>query len=117
MMSFLSTTRIKELFRKYGRVAIGVHIGVYTTFLAGCYIAVDQKLDLKGALVNIGLIHEAGEGEEPGWLDKTLSGGGSTIAMAVLLNKALFPIRTPITLALTPYVARVLRRRGMIKSS
>jgi hypothetical protein len=104
------TGRVKELFRKYGKVALGVHIGVYTTFLAGCYIAVDQKLDLRGVLVNVGLIHQPGEGEEPGWLDKALSGGGSTLAMAVLLNKAMFPIRTPITLGLTPYVARLLNR-------
>ena len=31
-----------------------------------------------------------------------LTGGGSTLALAFLCNKALFPIRTPITLALTP---------------
>lgn len=27
--------RVSELFRKYGKVAIGVHLVVYTTFLAG----------------------------------------------------------------------------------
>ena len=30
-----SGNKIKELFRKYGRVAIGVHIVVYTSFLTG----------------------------------------------------------------------------------
>ena len=28
-------TRMKELFRKYGRTAVGVHLGVYATSLAG----------------------------------------------------------------------------------
>jgi hypothetical protein len=114
-MSFFSAARVKELFRKYGKVALGVHIGVYTTFLAGCYIAVDQKLDVRSALIHMGLMREAQEGEEPGWLDKSLSGGGSTLVLAVICNKALFPIRTPLTLGLTPYVARFLRRKGMIK--
>jgi hypothetical protein len=27
--------RVKELFRKYGKVAIGVHLVVYATFFAG----------------------------------------------------------------------------------
>jgi hypothetical protein len=114
-MSFFSAARVKELFRKYGKVALGVHIGVYTTFLAGCYIAVDQKVDVRSALIHMGLMREPQEGEEPGWLDKSLSGGGSTIVLAIICNKALFPIRTPLTLGLTPYVARFLRRKGMIK--
>ena len=49
---------------------------------------------------------EKDEAREKGWLDKVLTGGGSTLALAFLCNKALFPIRTPITLALTPAVAR-----------
>lgn len=109
--------RVKQLFKKYGKVALGVHLGVYSSFLAGCYIAVDQKVDVKGMLENIGLIQTPEEGEEPGWLSKSLSGGGSTIAMAILLNKAMFPIRTPITLGLTPYVARVLGRRAASKAA
>jgi hypothetical protein len=109
------TSRVKGLFKTYGKVALGVHLGVYSTFLAGCYIAVDQKVDVKGMLESIGLVKAPEEGEEPGWLSKSLSGGGSTIAMAILLNKAMFPIRTPITLGLTPYVARVLGRRAATK--
>ena len=109
-------SRVRQLFKKYGKVALGVHLGVYSTFLAGCYIAVDQKVDVKGMLENIGLVKTPEEGEEPGWLSKSLSGGGSTIAMAILLNKAMFPIRTPITLGLTPYVARVLGRRAATKA-
>ena len=44
--------------------------------------------------------------DEPGWIDKITSGSSSTIALAFICNKALFPVRTPITLALTPMVAR-----------
>ena len=47
----------------------------------------------------------AGE-EHSSWMGRLLSGSSSTLALAFLCNKALFPIRTPITLALTPAVAR-----------
>lgn len=49
---------------------------------------------------------------DQGWLDKVLSGSGSTVALAFLCNKALFPVRTPITIGLTPMVARLLRSRA-----
>ena len=56
--------RVTQLFKKYGKVALGVHIGVYSSFLAGCYIAVDQKVDVKGMLENIGLVQSPEEGED-----------------------------------------------------
>ncbi|GMJ09737.1 hypothetical protein like AT2G20940 [Hibiscus trionum] len=42
---------------------------------------------------------------------------GGALALAVICNKALFPVRVPITIALTPPVARFLVRRRIIKSS
>lgn len=40
------------------------------------------------------------------WLEKAVTGPGSTIALAFICNKALMPVRLPITIALTPAVAR-----------
>lgn len=99
-----------------------ISIDVYLYCHVGCYIALDQKQDVRGALAKIGLIpsedeNQQQEGDGNGsWMGRMLSGGGSTLALAVLCNKALFPIRTPITLALTPPVARFLRSRKIIKS-
>lgn len=42
---------------------------------------------------------------------------GGALALAVLCNKALFPIRVPITVALTPPIAKFLARRRIIKNS
>ncbi|KAL0412379.1 UNVERIFIED_CONTAM: hypothetical protein Sradi_1439600 [Sesamum radiatum] len=42
---------------------------------------------------------------------------GGALALAVLINKALFPVRVPITLALTPSIARFLARRNLIKNN
>ncbi|GLT30763.1 hypothetical protein SLA2020_055520 [Shorea laevis] len=41
---------------------------------------------------------------------------GGALALAVLCNKALFPIRVPITVALTPPIARFLARRKIINN-
>lgn len=40
------------------------------------------------------------------WLEKAVTGPGSAIALAFICNKALMPVRLPITIALTPAVAR-----------
>ncbi|XVF67956.1 hypothetical protein PTKIN_Ptkin10aG0163700 [Pterospermum kingtungense] len=42
---------------------------------------------------------------------------GGALALAVICNKALFPVRVPITIALTPPIARFLARRRIIKNS
>jgi hypothetical protein len=43
---------------------------------------------------------------EPSWFRKTLHSGGSAFLIAFICNKATFPIRAPITVGLTPIVAR-----------
>ncbi|KAA8535979.1 hypothetical protein F0562_028457 [Nyssa sinensis] len=42
---------------------------------------------------------------------------GGALALAILLNKALFPVWVPITVALTPPVARYLVRQQIGKNS
>lgn len=113
----MSVNFIKDLTRKYGRVALAVHFTVYFSFWFGCYVALEKSVDVRGTLEHYGLLsaktydETANEApEERGWLDRTLSGGGSSVALAFLCNKALFPVRTPITVGLTPVVARYLQR-------
>lgn len=185
--------RTKELFKKYGRVAVGVHFAVYFTGLGGesgvffpflsanpffslmfknvpknslvsscspphtkqhhhqqqqtptaCYVAVERGVKVDKFLRSWGLmgekkvkeraeggsaaggvgststssssppssssgIHEEEEEDERSWFARALSGRGSSLALAFVANKALFPVRAPITLGLTPAVARALR--------
>ncbi|MBA0649513.1 hypothetical protein Goklo_017069 [Gossypium klotzschianum] len=42
---------------------------------------------------------------------------GGALALAVICNKALIPVRVPITVALTPPIARFLAKRRIIKNS
>jgi hypothetical protein len=44
-------------------------------------------------------------------MEKVLTGGSSTLALAFICNKALFPVRAPITVGLTPVIAKWLRVR------
>jgi hypothetical protein len=144
-------------------------IVLWLTLLSGCYLAIENHVDVKGPLQKIGLLSskpmlhrgrlpsnpsmqpilktacwfavckaypasrhaphvllhgtagtagkeyddtaeqaaEAGAAQaEQGWWDRVLTGSSSSLALAFLCNKALFPVRTPITLALTPAVAR-----------
>lgn len=43
---------------------------------------------------------------------KKKPGYGTTLLLAILCNKALFPVRTPVTLTLTPIVARAVQKYG-----
>jgi hypothetical protein len=45
-----------------------------------------------------------------------VASSGGTLALALLCNKALIPVRIPITIALTPPVARLLARWKLVKS-
>jgi len=77
-----------------------------------CYVALKSNVDVKGKLVDYGLMPKPVPGEEhqPNWLERLVAGKGGTLALAFICNKFLFPIRTPITLTLTPLVARHLQR-------
>lgn len=75
----------------------------------GCYLAVKSQVDVAGALQRVGLMSPKEEDvppEEQGWVRRMLEGSSSSLALAFIANKALIPVRAPITVALTPPVAR-----------
>ncbi|CAI9782006.1 unnamed protein product [Fraxinus pennsylvanica] len=151
----MSGGRFRELLRKYGKVALGVHFSVSATSITGLYIAINNNVDVESIFEKMGmpsLGKKPKEGEIPelpsseseittidtgssseGFImeqpvmndvrkernrttDLVASSGGA-LALAVLLNKALFPVRVPITFALTPPVARFLARQNIIKNN
>lgn len=79
------------------------------THTPGCYLAVKGQVDVAGALQRVGLMSPKEEDvppEEQGWVRRMLEGSSSSLALAFIANKALIPVRAPITIALTPPVAR-----------
>lgn len=106
--------KIKDLFKKYGRVGLGVHLAIYAATISGCYIAAERNHKLEEFLVRHGLLSnqelkDDANPESRGWFTGTLTSSGSSLALAFICTKALLPIRVPLTLAITPPIARVLR--------
>ncbi|CAN6218567.1 unnamed protein product [Urochloa humidicola] len=145
--------RIKQLFKKYGKVAAGVHISVSCASIAGLYVAINNNVDVEGVFRRFGISPALDNGEEalpapapgPAARDEVLrdaalqprpsdvlqegpeqqprnrtmelvASSGGALALAILCNKALLPVRVPITIALTPPVARALSRWRVVKS-
>ncbi|KAM0013575.1 hypothetical protein Hdeb2414_s0008g00283581 [Helianthus debilis subsp. tardiflorus] len=132
--------RFRELLKKYGKVALVVHCSVSAASITGLYIAIKNNVDVESVLEKVRFkqlesvlekVGMAGPKEEQ--LDPqtttadvakprnrtaelTASSGGA-LALAVLCNKALFPVRVPITIAVTPPIARFLARRKIINNS
>ncbi|KAJ4966188.1 hypothetical protein NE237_018037 [Protea cynaroides] len=144
------TGRFRELMKKYGKVALGVHFSVSAASITGLYIAINNNVDVESLLSKVGISGVAKQESErietsipqpetpDGFaLEETqelsipsdeplkkkkyrtvelAASSGGALALAVLCNKALFPIRVPITVALTPPIARFLARRKIIRS-
>ena len=130
-MAFFTGGRFRELLKKYGKVALGVHFSVSGASITGIYVAIKNNVDIESILEKMhmgGVSSEDQAGSNPldefaGEKEKKrnrtaelAASSGGALALAVLCNKALFPIRVPITVALTPPIARFLARRKIIKS-
>ncbi|XP_078442894.1 transmembrane protein, putative (DUF1279) [Wolffia australiana] len=144
------TGRLRELMKKYGKVAVGVHFSVSAASISGLYVAIKNNVDVASVLERVGLPgmskeadEEANGGPTTDPIDRTAvvlvddgvnpsqtvdqpkksnrtsdlaASSGGALALAVLCNKALFPVRVPITIALTPPIARFLARKNFIKT-
>lgn len=128
--------RFSELMKKYGKVALGVHLTVSGATIGGLYIAIKNNVDVESVLEKVrfkqleSVLEKVGMGG-PKEVNEELDSGakernrtaemaassGGALALAVLCNKALFPVRVPITIAVTPSIARFLARRQIIKNA
>lgn len=139
----MALAKFKELLKKYGKVGLGVHFSVSAASIAGLYVAVKNNVDVESMLEKIGMTGIQKDEEIPAAnlpsedlevsdsgfrSDRTVekernrtaelaASSGGALALAVLINKALFPVRVPITLAITPPLARFLARRNLIKNN
>lgn len=143
--------RIKQLVKKYGKVAAGVHLSVSFASIFGLYAAINNNVDVEAVFRRFGISPGVTVGGEaspapvsrdehlrdvplPPMASEVLqeetererqprnrtmelvASSGGAFALAVVCNKALFPVRVPITIALTPPVARALSRWRLVKS-
>lgn len=145
MAFFTGGGRFRELLKKYGKVAIGVHFSVSAASITGLYVAIKNNVDVESLLDKLhmdGFFSKDQPQTSPSEITSSVDDGimneerpatseiqstrnrtaelaastGGALALAVLCNKALLPIRIPITIALTPPIARLLARRGIMRS-
>ncbi|BAT83474.1 hypothetical protein LR48_Vigan03g034800 [Vigna angularis] len=119
--------RFRELMKKYGKVALGVHLSVSTVSIASLYVAIKNNVDVEAILekFHMGAVSDQ-KNSNPTDVDASqppknrtaqlAASAGGAFTLAILCNKALFPVRVPITVALTPPIARFLARRNIVKS-
>lgn len=119
--------RFRELMKKYGKVAIGVHLSVSAASITGLYVAIRNNVDVEAILEKFHL-GAASSDENPNSDTDSSSlplknrtaqmaaSAGGAFTLALLCNKALIPVRVPITIALTPPIARFLARRNIVKT-
>lgn len=95
--------RAKNFAIEYGRVGICTHIVLSLVSFSIIYVGVSSGLDVSAFLDSVGLSIPAS--------DSTTNSAGSLL-IAYAIYKILAPVRWPLTLAITPVVLRLLRRRG-----
>ncbi|KCV71164.1 hypothetical protein H696_02115 [Fonticula alba] len=94
--------KMKHMTKTYGPVAIGVHSTVYMVTISSMYVALKSGVDVTSLMSKVGLDR---------LIDlSTLDPNSGTLLMAFILAKCTSPIRTPLTLALTPPAARMVDR-------
>ncbi|XP_020582027.1 uncharacterized protein LOC110025738 [Phalaenopsis equestris] len=145
--------RLRDLMKKYGKVALGVHLSVSAASITGFYVAIKNNVEVESLFEKFGLSstvphHQSPSGDsgastedptsviledhefppptavdqgeqQPRLKNRTAelaASSGGALALAILCNKALFPIRVPITIGLTPPIARFLARRNVLKN-
>ncbi|XWS55110.1 hypothetical protein CRYUN_Cryun10bG0147000 [Craigia yunnanensis] len=140
-MAAFSGSRFKEFLKKYGKVALGVHFSVSAASITGLYVAIKNNVDVESLFDKLHLpgLSKDEKNQNPSPQSPNPDGSlkeevviekkqrnrtaelaastGGALALAVICNKALFPVRVPITIALTPPIARFLARRRIIKNS
>ena len=129
--------KFRHILKKYGKVGLGVHFKVSGVTITGLYVAIKNNVDVESVLQKVGIgsvdsnTHQDQQNDAENISDysspplekkrnrtaELAASSGGAFALAILCNKALFPIRVPITLALTPPIARFLARRNIIRTS
>jgi len=88
----------KDLFTKYGVAYLATSITLSIISYSLCYYCVSHGIDVGALLIKFGI------------KASTMSESAGTATIAYAFHKAASPIRFPPTVALTPFVARLIGR-------
>ena len=120
---------LKDLVTKYGPIALGTYLSISFVTFCSLFIAIENHLDVEAVLKQVlgtGVDVETTlrawgytkpgheQAGEPVTLYQYAASKAPHAALALLLSKALIPLKVPVAAALTPTVARILEARGII---
>ncbi|KAG2776470.1 hypothetical protein PC129_g21590 [Phytophthora cactorum] len=92
-------SRVKHVFKRYGRTAFIFHSTIFVTTLAGSYAAIQRGVDLQALAKRVPILD----------LSK-LDPDAGTLALAYVSTVATGPARCVLTVAASPIIARFLVR-------
>lgn len=125
------TSKLKELTKKYGSIAIGTYLAISLTTTVTAFVAVENNLDLEALLTRVlgedvdvagtlkawGLskarMNEIEDG--PRTMYSSVMSKAPSVVLALLTSKLLIPVKIPLAAVLTPTVSRFLVSRNLIK--
>lgn len=102
-------------------MAVITHCSISAASITGLYIAINNNVDVQSVIDKINIFSTTpkeqvqldGEMKQNRTAEMVAKSGGA-FALAVICNKALFPVRASVTVAVTPFIARVLARRNVV---
>jgi hypothetical protein len=123
--------RMKDLYKKYGKVAITFHFAMWFATYGAMYLLVDQGVDVNKLLNMVGMgkkidkdapvVETLKQKLDPNanafswyWTTIKNSDAARKMVVAFALLKLTGPLRTLLTLSVTPALAKALARRGWI---
>ncbi|KAF6087988.1 family with sequence similarity 210 member B [Phyllostomus discolor] len=99
--------QLKKVFREYGAVGVGLHVGISLVSLGMFYLLVSSGVDVPAVLLKLGL------GES--LVQSKMATGTGTFVVAYAIHKLFAPVRISMTLVSVPLVVRYFRRAGLFK--
>lgn len=113
---------------KFGPVGVGTYITVSLCTWTTLFVALENNLDVSQVakwiwgesidtdevLAKVGLKKRSPDEPAPQSAGEYIMSKAPSFVLASVASKALVPIKIPLSLAITPYVHRVLLARGLI---
>lgn len=114
---------------KYGPVGMGTYITLSICTWTSLFIALENNLDISQiakwiwgesidtdeVLSKVGLRRRQPGDSSPETVSEYVMSKAPSFVLASVASKALVPVKLPLSLALTPYVHRVLQARGLVR--
>ncbi|XP_033009876.1 protein FAM210B, mitochondrial [Lacerta agilis] len=99
--------QLKKVFKEYGAVGVGFHVGISLMSLGMFYLAVSSGVDMTAILFKLGF--------DDTLVQSKLAAGTSTFVLAYAIHKLFAPVRISITLVSVPLLVRYFRKIGFFK--